>query len=211
MAACCDGSNFADVARWAAATATSTGFRREHRAKGRQHDVETGVVEGQFLRVGNLELHVQAFGLRAAAALFEQGRHAVGRDDISKAARRVRRGVAAADGDVQQALAGAHIGGLGERLADDLQGGADDPEVAASPGGLPALLDHGEIERGVELEPLAETLYRRLMECLQQQGLHVAPIEVYLRCRKMLSMVLGVNPAPKTEALYRKAVAAARE
>ncbi len=66
-------------------------------------------------------------------------------------------------------------------------------------------------ERGVELEPLAETLYRRLMECLRRQGQHVEGIEVFRRCRKMLSVVLGVKPAPETEALYRDMVAAARQ
>lgn len=65
-------------------------------------------------------------------------------------------------------------------------------------------------ERGVELEPLAEALYRRQIDCLLQQEQPVEAIEVFLRCRKMLSMVLGVKPAPETEALYRKAVAAAQ-
>jgi DNA-binding SARP family transcriptional activator len=63
-------------------------------------------------------------------------------------------------------------------------------------------------ERDVERDPLAETFYRRLMECLRQQRQHVAAIEIYLRCRQMLSVVLGVKPAPETEALCLKAVAA---
>src|SRR5690606_15646197 len=56
-----------------------------------------------------------------------------------------QRCIAIAGGDVEDGLAGAHIGGLGECLADDLQGRADGGVVAAGPGGLLALLDGGEV------------------------------------------------------------------
>ena len=64
-----------------------------------------------------------------------------------EAARGGERRVAVAGGDVEHALAGAHVDGFGERFADDLQRGADDGEVAAGPGGLLALLDGGEVGR----------------------------------------------------------------
>lgn len=50
------------------------------------------------------------------------------------------RGVAVAGGDVDDVFLGADIGGLGQRLADRLQGHADDGEVAAGPACLLALL-----------------------------------------------------------------------
>ena len=56
-------------------------------------------------------------------------------------------------------------------------------------------------ERAVELDPLAETFYRRLMVCLREQGRRAETIEVFRRCRQMLSVTLGVKPA--TEAVYR--------
>ena len=120
---------------------------REHHAEGRQHGVEAGIVERQRLGVGDLEAHGQAFGVRALAALLEQRRHVVGGGHVGKAARRGQRRVAVAGGDVEHALAGADVGGLGERLADDLQRRADDGEVAAGPGGLLALLDRREVRR----------------------------------------------------------------
>ena len=118
---------------------------REHRAEGREHDVEAPVGERQVLDVGDLERHRQSFGLGPRRALVEQGGHVVGRGDVGEAPRRRERGVAVAGGDVEDALAAAHVDGLGQRLADDLQGGADDGVVAAGPGGLLPLLDGGEV------------------------------------------------------------------
>jgi hypothetical protein len=84
-------------------------------------------------------------GLGAFAALVEQALHVVGRGDDRVAACRGQRGVAVAGGHVEHGLVGAHVGGLGQCLADDLQGGADDGVVAAGPGGLLAQLDGGEV------------------------------------------------------------------
>ena len=99
---------------------------REHRAEGGQHDVEAAVGKGQRLGIGGLEVDLQTFGLRPGAALVEQGRHVVGRGDLGEASRRGQRGIAVAGGHVEHALAGAHVDGFGQLLADDLQGGADD-------------------------------------------------------------------------------------
>ena len=65
-------------------------------------------------------------------------------------------------------------------------------------------------ERGVELEPLAEALYRQWMACLLRQGRHAEVIEVFRRCRGMLSVVLGVKPSRETEDVYRAALVAGR-
>jgi len=42
------------------------------------------------------------------------------------------------------------------------------------------------------------------MICLREQGERVQACEVYLRCRQMLSITLGVKPAAATEAIYRE-------
>ncbi len=64
-------------------------------------------------------------------------------------------------------------------------------------------------ERGVELEPLAEEFYRQMMVCLHHQGQHAQAIEVFRRCRHMLSVVLGVKPSRQTEDAYQAVMAAA--
>ena len=58
-------------------------------------------------------------------------------------------------------------------------------------------------ERAVELDPLAEAFYGRLMACLSEQGRRCEAIEVFRRCRQMLSVTLGIKPAESTEAAYR--------
>src|SRR5690606_17436078 len=118
---------------------------REHDAERRQHDVEAGVREGQRLGVGQPELDRQSFGLRPRTTLVEQRLHVVGRGHDGVAPGGGQRGIAVAGGDVQDGLAGAHVGGFGERLADDLQRDADGGVVAARPCGLLALLDGGEV------------------------------------------------------------------
>ncbi len=56
-------------------------------------------------------------------------------------------------------------------------------------------------QRVVEQQPLAEDIYRRLITsllALEQRG---EAYEVYRRCRQQLSVLLGIAPAPETEAL----------
>jgi DNA-binding SARP family transcriptional activator len=57
--------------------------------------------------------------------------------------------------------------------------------------------------RGLELDNLAEDLYRRLMIAHQKRGQSADMVEVYRRCRQMLSVVLGMKPSAETEALYQ--------
>lgn len=56
--------------------------------------------------------------------------------------------------------------------------------------------------RAIELETLTETFYRSLMRCLASVGAHAEAIQVYRRCRDMLSIVLGLQPSAPTRALY---------
>jgi adenylate cyclase len=53
--------------------------------------------------------------------------------------------------------------------------------------------------RALELDNLAEALYRRLMVCYRELGEPAEALNVYRRCREMLSIVLGVKPSPETE------------
>jgi hypothetical protein len=93
------------------------GVRREHAAEGREHGVEDAVVEGQRLGV-RLEEGDAAQALRgcALAAALEELGNVVGRGDVAPAARRGERGVAVAGGDIEDALAGAQVGGFAERF-----------------------------------------------------------------------------------------------
>ncbi|MDB5882427.1 MAG: transcriptional activator domain [Ramlibacter sp.] len=56
-------------------------------------------------------------------------------------------------------------------------------------------------QRGVEVDPVAELFYRRLMACRAQAGDRAGALEIYRRCRQMLSSVLGISPSAETEAL----------
>ena len=56
-------------------------------------------------------------------------------------------------------------------------------------------------ERVVEQQPLAEDIYRRLIGCRLALGQPAEAFEAYRRCRHQLSVVLGIRPAPDTEAL----------
>lgn len=61
----------------------------------------------------------------------------------------------------------------------------------------------------LEAEPLAEEVYRRLMTCLASQGRQAEALDVYRRCRHMLSVVLGVMPSRTTEELHQAIAKAA--
>ncbi len=59
--------------------------------------------------------------------------------------------------------------------------------------------------KGLEVDDIAEDLYRRLMSCLIRLGRGSEAIVVYERCRKILSNSLGAAPSPETEAVFRSA------
>ena len=58
-------------------------------------------------------------------------------------------------------------------------------------------------ERGIEIDTLAEDLYRRLMRCHLAQNQPADAARVYRRCREMLSVQLGIAPSGETEALFQ--------
>ena len=57
-------------------------------------------------------------------------------------------------------------------------------------------------QRSVDINPLAEEHYRRLMNGLSKQNRYAEAIATYRRCRQTLSVVLGVEPKPSTRMLY---------
>jgi DNA-binding SARP family transcriptional activator len=56
-------------------------------------------------------------------------------------------------------------------------------------------------QRALELDNLAEAIYRRLMICQREEGDSAGALTTYRRCRELLSIVLGRKPAPETEAV----------
>jgi LuxR family maltose regulon positive regulatory protein len=58
-------------------------------------------------------------------------------------------------------------------------------------------------QRGLEVDDLAEELYRRLMICHQRLGQKAEALSVYNRCKKILSTTLGIEPSPETQAIYK--------
>jgi len=56
-------------------------------------------------------------------------------------------------------------------------------------------------QRALELDNLAEAIYRRLMICQREEGDAAGALTTYRRCRELLSIVLGRKPAPETEAI----------
>lgn len=54
-------------------------------------------------------------------------------------------------------------------------------------------------QKGLEIEPLAEELYQRLMICYQYMGRKAEALSVYQRCRANLSAGLDIAPSPETE------------
>jgi LuxR family transcriptional regulator, maltose regulon positive regulatory protein len=61
--------------------------------------------------------------------------------------------------------------------------------------------------RGLETDNLAESLYRGLMRSLAATGDKAEALNVFRRCRELLSIVLGVKPAAETERLHQQIAA----
>jgi LuxR family transcriptional regulator, maltose regulon positive regulatory protein len=57
--------------------------------------------------------------------------------------------------------------------------------------------------RGLEVDNLAESIYRGLMRALYATGDQAEALNAFRRCRELLSIVLGVKPSVETDRLYR--------
>ena len=56
--------------------------------------------------------------------------------------------------------------------------------------------------QGLDVDPLQEEFYQRLMICHHQLGQRTEALAVYERCRAELSFQLKIQPSPRTEELY---------
>lgn len=78
-------------------------------------------------------------------------------------------------------------------------------QMLALGGRLEAIGQHAQAAalygRIAEHQPLAEDVARRLIACLLALGQRAEAYEAFRRCRQQLSVVLGIRPAPETEAL----------
>ena len=61
-------------------------------------------------------------------------------------------------------------------------------------------------ERGMEADPLAEGLYRRLMLCYREIGRFAQAIDIYDRLRSTLEAERSGEPAPETTMIYHRLV-----
>jgi two-component SAPR family response regulator len=61
-------------------------------------------------------------------------------------------------------------------------------------------------QKGLETDDLTEEFYRNIMKCHLKKEKRAEAITVYKRCRKILSAVLGIQPSPETEAVYKALV-----
>ena len=57
---------------------------------------------------------------------------------------------------------------------------------------------------GLETEDLAEEFYQQLMLCYEKLGNKAEAAKIYNRCSRMLSSLLGIEPSPKTKAIYKE-------
>ena len=60
------------------------------------------------------------------------------------------------------------------------------------------------LQKSLEIEPLAEGTYRRLMETHLARQQRSEALAAYRRCRKVLAAHFGVEPSPDTEAIRRR-------
>jgi len=58
-------------------------------------------------------------------------------------------------------------------------------------------------QKGLEVDDLIEVFYQRLMFCCLQANHISEGMAVYRRCRQILSIVMGLQPAPETESIYQ--------
>lgn len=62
-------------------------------------------------------------------------------------------------------------------------------------------------QKGLELEPMLESLYQRLMICHREMGQRAEAIMAYRRCQDALSSHLNVPPSRHTEAIRKTLIA----
>ena len=61
-------------------------------------------------------------------------------------------------------------------------------------------------QKGLDIENLCEEFYQGLMRCYQQLGLKAEALQSFHRCKRILSLYLGVEPSMETQKLYHTIV-----
>jgi DNA-binding SARP family transcriptional activator len=65
-------------------------------------------------------------------------------------------------------------------------------------------------QQGLDADDLAEEFYQNLMTCYLRLDREAEARAVYHRCRKILSSALGIEPSPKTQAIYKSLIETTR-
>lgn len=58
--------------------------------------------------------------------------------------------------------------------------------------------------KGIELDPLSEEFYQRLMKCYAQRGRNIEAVSVYRQCQKLFKALTGFEPSATTNAIYQQ-------
>ena len=96
----------------------------------------------------------------------------------------------------RRAWAGAYREELRARCLQVVERAGDRLESSARPA------MRSSLPQGAATRSGGEPIYRRLIRSLACRGEKAEAVEVYRRCREMLSIVLNAQPAPETERLY---------
>ena len=65
-------------------------------------------------------------------------------------------------------------------------------------------------QKALEVDDLAEELYQQIMVCFRQLNQNAQAIAAYQRCKETLSSALGIEPSPKTKAIYKTLTASVK-
>jgi len=60
------------------------------------------------------------------------------------------------------------------------------------------------LNRSLEADEHAESIYRQLMQCYVELGRHAEALDAYVRCRTILGARLGIEPSPETRGIYER-------
>lgn len=66
-------------------------------------------------------------------------------------------------------------------------------------------------QKGLQVDDLAEEFYQGLMICHQRLGAISEAVKTYRNCQKVLSAILGVEPSPLSEKIYKEIMMKRRE
>jgi DNA-binding SARP family transcriptional activator len=61
-------------------------------------------------------------------------------------------------------------------------------------------------QKGLEVDDLAEEFYQRLMICYSHLNSRSQVFNVYKRCNKTISAILGIEPSPETRSIYESLI-----